>query len=214
MEHNEISAELSELIKKYRKTIYKKDDTVNLKVAREIAIAAGHKNPKIFIDPANEYLTVNYEEVDYFGDPVGEIIDLYNFCQYQIKRDTIVSPPSEVQANFSIMVKFNNKDFILEEDIILVSSSSFNPKFYVIEYLTDTQIGLRRIGFKYSAKTDSKKEKRVLPDAQSDNGILLSEKSVNHHKYEMNKDGYIRITGNQTFDYVKPYDPLEKYFNE
>ncbi len=152
--------------------------------------------------------------MDYFGDPVGEIIDLYNFCQYQIKRDTIVSPPSEVQANFSIMVKFNNKDFILEEDIILVSSSSFNPKFYVIEYLTDTQIGLRRIGFKYSAKTDSKKEKRVLPDAQSDNGILLSEKSVNHHKYEMNKDGYIRITGNQTFDYVKPYDPLEKYFNE
>ncbi len=102
----------------------------------------------------------------------------------------------------------------MEEDIILVSSSSFNPKFYVIEYLTDTQIGLRRIGFKYSAKTDSKKEKRVLPDAQSDNGILLSEKSVNHHKYEMNKDGYIRITGNQTFDYVKPYDPLEKYFNE
>jgi len=78
-----------ELVEKYHDKIYTNilsenylpaDRLINVRVVKSIAKAAGLVKPYVWRDSHTDYILVNYEVIDPYGDAIGEIVTIYSVC--------------------------------------------------------------------------------------------------------------------------------------
>lgn len=68
------------LVEKFQDRIYAKHERINLNIVKQIAKVAGLEGAEVFLHPSFGYLMINYEIVDPYGEPKGEIETLYEVC--------------------------------------------------------------------------------------------------------------------------------------